>query len=57
MDETLAASITATSLMFDARTVFNVDGFFGFFIDQAPARAPQAPPVVPVRMHYPAVLV
>jgi hypothetical protein len=27
---------------------------FGIFINQAPARAPQAPPVVHVRMHYPA---
>ena len=53
MDEVLAAPIAATSPMWAAETVLNVDGF-GVFIDQAPARAPQASPVVHVLMHYPA---
>jgi hypothetical protein len=42
-DETLAASISATSPMFDVQTVLDADGF-GVFINPAPARAPQAPP-------------
>jgi hypothetical protein len=50
MDEALAAVIAATVLMLD----FGCRCFWNFFINQAPARAPQAPPVVHVRMHYPA---
>ena len=52
MDEVQTAFVAATSPLSDAGPVLDVNGFWSF-IHKAPARAPQAPPVVHVLMHYP----